>query len=531
MAITQKDAMRQLLGNRQLLMETLLEVEDKNRELVPLKLYRIQADINETRTGRDIYVKPAQIGASTYFINDYLIDCLTIRGTTAVIISYDEFITGRLLRKAHNSHKILSSRIPSIPQMQHKSTYEMTFADMNSSFYIASARSFTIGRGETIHKLLIDEFAFWQATDAEKVFASAIQRVPLLPTTNIDILSTPNGEDNAFCETYYAALEGKAIGASTFTPHFYPWYMHEEYYLLADNPFVLPGDNSPILQNLDSEEVGLVRIFMEQYGMDEVEANDRIRWRRYKQAEMASVSRSSGNALLFRQEYPEDDRSCFLATGDMFYDSVVIESKIRTCEPPVFRELRADVWELPKENVKYLMSIDPGKGKTSESVAHIWRFEEATEESPQRFIHCATLCGYYDEAEMAEYCMVLGKHYNNAVAAPECNLDIVSHMKTYPEFYYMTDPVTGKVTTTRGWMTTGNTKPYMLTELNRHIDQIDCKDRRFWSQLRNIRRYGDKVISIGADDHHDCGCIAIVCRSVMPITRGFAGCAGWDDTW
>lgn len=531
MVVTQRDAMKSLLADRQLFMETLVELEDKNRELVPFKLNRIQTDMDTTRTGRDIYVKPASTGGTTYFINDYLIDCLTIRGTVAVVISYDEFISGRHLRKAHITHRILSEKIPSIPQMHHKSTYEITFPDMNSSFYIVSARSFTIGRGEAIHKLLIDEFGFWQPTDAEKVFASAIQRVPLVPGTNIDILSTPNGEDNAFCDTYYAAVEGKEIGTSVFTPHFYPWFIHEEYYLSVDSPFALPGDNTPILQSLDSDEQKLMELFITHYSMDEVEANNRLRWRRYKQAEMASIRRGGGDALLFRQEYPEDDRSCFLAAGDMYYDPVVIESKIRDCEPHTFRELRADVWELPRENVKYLMSIDPGKGKTSESVAHIWRFEEATNEQPQRFIHCATLCGYYDEAEMGEYSMALGKYYNYAIAAPECNLDIVSHMKNYPEFYYMTDPVSGVVTTTKGWVTNGKTKPYMLTELNRHLDQIDCKDRRFWGQLRNIRRYGDKIVSVGADDHHDCGAIAIVCRSAMPITRGLVGVSGWNDTW
>jgi len=527
--MSQKEAMMLLLSDRRLFMEHLIELENKNRELVPLKLQNIQSRIHEERTGRDVYVKPAQVGASTYFINDYLCDCLTVRGTTAVIISYDEFITGRLLRKAHNSHRVLSEKIPSIPQMHHKSTYEMTFPAMNSSFYIASARSFTIGRGETIHKLLLDEFGFWQPTDTEKIFASAIQRVPLLATTNIDICSTPNGEENDFCESYKAAKEGLAVGGSVFTPHFYAWYEHEEYTLLPDSPFVLPGDESHTIKNLDGDEQRLMDLFIDSLNMTEQQAYDRIRWRRYKIAEMSSLRRSGETALLFGQEYPEDDESCFMAAGDMFYDTVMISAKLHECTPPPHRVLRADIWELPEDGVTYLMSIDPGKGKISESVAHIWRFFPAADDKPQEFRHCATLAGYYDEAEMAELCMELGHYYNEAVAAPECNLDIVSHMNNYPEWYYMTDPVTGKVTGQKGWVMSGATKPYMLTELNRHLDQITCYDRRFWSQLRNIRRYKDTIVSIGADDHHDAGAIAVVCRVALPAIRGLVGCSeAWD---
>ena len=78
---------------------------------------------------------------------------------------------------------------------------------------------------------------------------------------------------------------------------------------------------------------------------------------------------------------------------------------------------------------------------------------------------------------------------------------------------------------------TSATKPYLLTELNRHLENITCYDRRFWSQCRNIRRYGDKIVSVGADDHHDCGAIAIACRTAMPINRGLVGVTGWDDKW
>ncbi|KKK85950.1 hypothetical protein LCGC14_2768100, partial [marine sediment metagenome] len=66
---------------------------------------------------------------------------------------------------------------------------------------------------------------------------------------------------------------------------------------------------------------------------------------------------------------------------------------------------------------------------------------------------------------------------------------------------------------------------------------IDCQDIRFWSQCKNIRRNStvkSGILVVGADDHHDAGAIAIVCRDAMPIARGYVGSAvegGWGDDW
>lgn len=515
------EAMELLLSNRRLFIETLMRIEDKSRVLVPFVLNPIQADIHETSTNRDIYIKPAQIGASSYFICDFLIDCITIPGTTSIIISYDEFITGRLLRKAQVFYDILRDRIPSIPPMHHKSTYEKTFPDVNGSFFISSARSFTSVRGETIHNLLIDEFAFWQPGDAERAFAAAIQRVPLLPNTKIRIVSTPNGEDNDFYETYVASKDGRAIGKSVFKHHNYRWFDHPEYQLSQDNPFVLPGDSEPELGDLLPEEVFLMRHF----GV----THNQIRWRRYKIAEMESLRRSGETRLLFNQEYPEDDVSCFLTAGDMVYDSDLLNDKARQCYPAPIHELFADIWYPPEEGVKYLLPIDPGQGKISESVGQVWTFTD------DEFKHCATLAGFYDEPTMADKCKDLARYYNGAVIAPEANLSIVPHLTDYPDLYFRTDPITGRVGKDIGWLTTRQTKPYMIKELSVNLPKIITHDIRLISQMRNIRWIGvgarQFAASLGPDDHHDAAALAIVCRTALPVERGLVGVAGWGDDW
>ena len=329
------DAMKELLSDRKLFIETLVNIEDKNRQVIPFVLNPIQDDMLTTSTWRDVYVKPAQIGGSSIIICDFLIDCLTIPGTTAVIISYDEFITGRLLRKAQTFYDILKERIPSIPELHHKSTFEKTFKSVNSSLYISSSRSFAMPRGEPVHDLLLDEFAFWAPGSAAETFAATLQRVPLLPTTKVRVLSTPNGEDNDFYEIYNAAKEGKALGKSVFKHHFYTWYQHPEYTMSCDSPFVLPEDSEPILSNLDSDEKNLITRF-EHLGLSEEDSHNKLRWRRYKIAEMSSLRRSGETRLLFPQEFPEDDVTCFQSAGDMWYDPEIINSMAKNCYPTHF---------------------------------------------------------------------------------------------------------------------------------------------------------------------------------------------------
>jgi len=561
--ISQEEALTRLFSNRRLTLETMLEIEDKDRNLVPMKLNPIQANIIETSTWRDIYVKPGQTGFTSIISGDFLIDNITINGTVSVIISYDEFSAQRLLLKAKKYHQSLQRRIPTIAKLDHKSSTELSFENKDtgfySTFYIFSARSYVLGRGETIHNLLLDEYAFWPEGTHESTFASAVQRVPLKVGTKVRIGSTPNGEDNPFCEMYRASREGYLVGVgagrSVYKPHFYPWYIHPEYAMEASDIFWLDigGEPAEVLVSMDAEENALFQKIIRDTGCTVQECMKKLRWRRYKRAEMRSMRRTGETVFIFAQEFPEDDESCFLTAGDMAYSPEIIDQKMRLCYPASLSHTcvnektgtsaTADVWEDREEGVPYVLSIDPGKGKVSESVAHVWHFEDGFQdkegnEHPPIMKHCASLAGWYDEWEMAQYCKDLAYYYGNTVICPESNLDIVSHLRDYPSLYYREDVRTGKLIRAIGWETNTSTKPYMLTELNRHMEDIECHDQRFWSQCRNIRRdptvkYGISVV--GADDHHDAGAIAVCCRSAQAVQAGYAGSSGdnggWDEKW
>ncbi len=555
--ITQDEALKALFSNRKLMMESLLEIENKERKLVPFTLNPIQLDMLETSGYRDVYVKPAQVGATSFHLADFYLDNITISGTVSVVISYDETSAKRLIIKAKRFHQFLERKIPSIPRMEHKGAEELTWEDRDtghySIMYIFSSRSYTLGRGEAIHNLLLDEYGFWLLGTHEQVFSSAVQRVPLKLGTKVRIQSTANGEDNPHCEIYRAAKEGTAVSQSVYKPHFYPWFIHPEYIMYADDPFCLNKDNIDPLPMLQSDEILLMKVLISHYGFDEYDAMAKLRWRRYKKAEMASLRRSGDTVLLFEQEFPEDDETCFLVAGDQAYNTDIITDKIRQCIPaPIQKNIVAtdsrtkdtvsatlDIWHDKEEGLGYIVSIDPGKGKTSESVGHVWHFtdeykDKDNNEIPPVMQHCATLAGFYDEWEMALLMKEVAHYYNGAVIAPEDNLDIVSHLRDYPDLYYREDVRTGKLVRAIGWQTNLSTKPYMITEVSRHLEHIDCQDIRFWSQCKNIRRNANiksGILVVGADDHHDCGAIAIVCRNAQPIQRGYVGSAGWHESW
>lgn len=525
-----------LFSDRRRLIETLVHIENKDRELVPFILNPVQADMCETATGRDVYVKPAQVGGTSFFICDYLLDCITIPGTTSVIISYDEFITGRLLRKAQSFYDNMRINIPTVPRLFHKSTSEKTFIFEDSlgvkrgesSFYIASAKGFAMPRGEPIHDLLLDELAFWPEGSAEDVFAASLNRVPLTGRTKVKALSTPNGEDNDFYELYMAAKEGRQYGKSIFTSHFYAWMQMPEYSMLPTSQFVLPGDESQMLRDLDTDEIRLLGI-LQRMGVDLVEANNKLRWRRYKIAEAMSLRRSGETRLLFSQEYPEDDVTCFQSAADQWYPAEEINRLAKECYPAPGNHLGADVWYPPEEGHVYLVAIDPGLGKQSDSVATVWEFTEL------EFKHCATFSGKYAGKEMAEKCFPIARWYNGARIANEDALDITSHLVPYGNLYYRTDPITGVVSNHIGWLTTPATKVYMCNELLRSLPLIKTHDIRIVSQCRNIREGKSRgrmiPVSVGDDDFHDSAAIAVVCRDSVGFEPGFVGAKGWSDSW
>jgi len=503
-----------------------LTIKDKRRRIVPYRLNPIQKDIVHSMTGRDIYVKPRQVGASEIFVVCVLLDTLLIPGTNSIIIAYEEETTKKLLAKSDFYYDYLNSHnFDFIPQRKHDSEFKKTFKylDKNgrnyaptSSFYIASARSFVVARSDTYHNVIADEYAYWPSPEK---LVEVLGGVP--DDGNVYILSTPNGEENSHTEMYRAAKEKLLLESNVYTPHFYAWFQHPEYRLKVDNRMTLKRDRVSPLVELDSDELML----MAKHNLCE----EQIRWRRYKMAEIEQLRRMGETRMLFSQEFPEDDETCFLTFGDMAYEPTVLKDKIADCFLAPIQEHHADIWYPPEEGKQYLVAIDPGLGKESMTAITVWNFymDEQGKEVGQ---HCATAHGLWEPEMTSRIGMELANFYNRALLATERNIDTVPYLiKRYSNLYYQKDLVSGRLSMVIGWLT-GPNKMFMRDELARLLPNMIIHDARIVKELRNMRFVTTRnhiiITSMGMDDLHDSTAIAVMCRTSRPVRRGYVGSYG-----
>ena len=525
------DVFRELISNKRKFIETLLVIENKARQRIPFKYNEIQALADEEETGMDIWVKPSQVGFSTERIAKRLVDTLTNPGTNTVLIAYEDFITERLLNKVNFFYNHLETLgIPGFPEIHHSSTYEKTFrfrvngtVMSESSIYIASARSKTAGRAEAIHHLLLDEHAFYVPQASENIIAPAIARIP--PGGTCDSFSTPNGEENEFHHWYVAAKNGDSI----FTPHFFPWWLHSEYRIELGDPRLrqIPETDKPeFTVTLEEEQLMAV------HGL----SWSQIRWRRWMQKVMNSLKMNGETRTLFPQEFPEDDVSCFLTTGNMYYETDWIEKLAKTCYDAPHKISGANIWYLPEERKQYLVVVDPGQAKFTQSVISVLRFDK-DELGNTIPVWCARDSGWYDaETEYKKACM-LSDRYNRAMLVWEANghgFGFTVLAKNRRPIYFREDLVAGISTMMPGWYTSSGkngTKEYMLNQVRKHLPSLVCHDIELVRQLRNFRYLNGKIEVVGMDDIHDTLAIGLSVHNPNPVKRGLQGQTGYKPGW
>ncbi len=509
--------------------EHMIVIEDRHRNLISFTFNPAQEILYNNSTPKDLVVKAGQMGITTFYLAKFFKDTITIPGTTSVVVAHEEFLTQRLL----NRTEVWYNHIPDVIQVQlpdgtsgpmkksrrsHSSANEKKFPDINSVFYIGTARAFVFGRGEPIHNFLGSEVAFWP--DAWRILTPTIQRVPL-GTGSMVLESTPNGEDNAFFELVNEALYDPD---SLWRLHQLFWWLEPSYRLPRGAAEARQSDRA-LITNWTIEELDLIN----RVGWDDIEADERIRWRRMKIA---------GVKEMFWQEFIEDISSCFLTNQLAYYDSVEIDRMRSSISPFQFIWNKAEIWNAPDEDWEtqnYVISVDPGQGKHTLSVALVWRLE-----MDGSVRHEASLSGLYDSVTFAPMVKELGYYYGTAKIIPERNghgLAFTAQVADYPNLYTQTDIVSGVPSRVIGWATTGalkldgnGTKTYMLDELSHLLSDMECRDINVIDQLSRVRVGADKKITMPKmDDFHDAAAIMAATRhaSVGMVASGLAFKKGW----
>jgi hypothetical protein len=427
--------------------EANLQIRSKDRRIIPLRFNWAQVDYYGHRTPRDVILKPRQLGFTTLVCGLFFADTLLRPSTTSVLVAHDLESAQRIFRIV----QLFWDRLPA-PEKRRagkprlSNCREFHWPRINSSFFVGTAGSPRFGHGLTVNNLHCSEVARW--SDPEESLVALLEAVPA--DGRVILESTANGMGNPFHKLWTEA-KSKANG---FRPQFYVWW--------EDPTYRIAG---PALTDLTAEE----RAFKERWKLDD----DQMRWRRDKQRDLRER---------FAEQYPEDDVTCFLASGRCCFNTealMAIQGRIAAASAPQQVELlrartgdipvspaRLIVWERPVEGRTYVIGADVGEGLAGgdASAACVLDHRHGTQ--------VAELHGRVPPERFAQMLNLLGRWYNRALLAVERNnhghsvLNTLRNVCGYPNLYYHVryDPV-GKTTPVLGWPTDQATKPILVDDL------------------------------------------------------------------
>ena len=174
-------------------LESLVEITDKDRQTVPFILNPSQCRYYNSRTLRDIILKPRQLGFSTEIMGLFLHDTMFVPNTVSVIVAHTDKDASDLFERA----RFMFNSIPNTfkPNVGRSNVRELFFDKVNSRFFIGSAEAkhFGICVHPEVKVLGMDGFA----EEISKVGVPTIQwdgdLISITPYTSPEpIIVTPN---------------------------------------------------------------------------------------------------------------------------------------------------------------------------------------------------------------------------------------------------------------------------------------------------------------------------------------------------
>jgi hypothetical protein len=379
-----------------------LDIIPKGGQRRKLRPNAIQAAFEATRSknGRDIVLKPRQVGLTTWELARDVWYFLTRRGARVVIVVQsmsDDAAIKEIADKLRVMFESLRDAGIVIPGLDAATTrWLLPARDASIKIIGAGASAASAakkGRSGTIHRLHVTELAFFE--HADETLNALLECVPGPEFgTEIVLESTANGAQGWFYEAYKSARAGQ----SSFEARFFSWLEQSEYAVALE-----PGEI--VLPETDREQA-IVRAGG---------TAEQLKWYRRKVADKKSQD-------LVDQEYPLDEDTCWLTSGRAFFDVAVTKSLIGKATDPV--ETRTvgregavgciRIWELPRPGVEYVVSVDPSEGVGGDPGAAVV-YERATGR------HVATLHGQFSTWEMGRHIAALGLEYNSALVVVERN--------------------------------------------------------------------------------------------------------------
>jgi hypothetical protein len=253
--------------------------------------------------------------------------------------------------------------------------------------------------------------------------------------------------------------------------HFFPWWMERRYRAEAVEEASLTDEERELMvrHKLDRRQIGYRR---------RIRANFRG---------------------LARQEYAEDEQSCFLASGDSVFELAAIEERLAEAPEPQERRRNGELelWLPPVPGKKYLVAVDPAGGGSEGdySAAQVLEMETG--------MQCAEFAGHVGGLELARLVTDLAREYNMAWLVIERNnhgsgvLALAETACAYKRVYRQGGQA--------GWLTTSVSRPAVLAQLGAGLVEQPglIQSRKLLSECRSFVRLRNGNSGARAGTHDD----------------------------
>jgi hypothetical protein len=426
----------------------LLQVRMREGKTALLKANAAQRAFERRRGERNIVLKARQMGLTTWAAARFFLKTITHPGTLTLEVAHTQESAEEIFRIVHRFLDRLPENLrEGTLRTSRANVRQIVFPEIDAQYRVVSAGDRNAGRGLTVQNLHCSELARWPGEPAETL---AGLRASLAPGAEQILESTPDGVGGCFHE------EWRKAGETGMVRHFFPWWMERRYRANAVDAASLTDDERDLMARK--------RLNLEQIG-----------YRRQMRANFRGLA---------RQEYAEDDESCFLASGDSVFELAAIEARLATMAPPVEVRLNGEleVWLPPLKGKEYLVAVDPAGGGSEGdySAAQVLEMETG--------LQCAEFAGHVGGLELARLVTALATEYNRAWLVVERNnhgsgvLALIESVCGYGKVYRQGGQA--------GWLTTSISRPAALGRLDAGlVERPECfQSRCLLAECRSFLR-------------------------------------------
>lgn len=410
---TKAEALERMLDPKEYL-ERCTKIKGKTPGLIPFILNEAQKDLFNAlnRYSRVIILKARQMGFSTAVTGYLYHKTITTPGTNTALIGYNSDLTAELLDKVKTFYRTTPDSLK--PTIQYNSKYEISFPSIDSKILVLPS-SENVGRGYTLHNVLLTELAFWDK--AEEKMLAIENAVP--KNGKIVIESTPNAIGNLYHRMWQSdnGYEKKQYG----------WWWH---YSEEEIEEIRRRINNPMR-------------FAQEYGLEFL---------------------SSGRPV-FSSDLIKRLRKGILKVGDKTKNEDGTEGIVTV------REDGLVLYFPPRPGKKYVMGSDVAEGVTGGDYSTCVIFDRETGDE------VAMWRGHMAPDRFGVVLNTWGRLYNDALGVIEINnhgLTTVTAMKNlmYPQLYFRPskfDQMGTSYTDRLGWKTTRVTRPLMIDDFRESL--------------------------------------------------------------